>query len=285
MSSYAFFPLKSGKFRILKTLRNNYQISRDWLQKPAELLIYILLAPVKKELGKSGASCMAGSVAAWGCCSAVDASMGKHSFAAVPGLMGASCLQRGCTTAICMHGCCHHVPLQSLCIVPITMHGCSHQAQLQSFCTAAILLHGCNHHAWLQSLCMAAILIDVCKRLAQLQSLYMSTITVHSCNPLARPQSPRMLQSLCLAAVLVPGCSHHAQLQCSCAAAILVRGCAAVALGRCKGIDYRALAARAEDSPMLSYKAAQHHPASPLGSGVAQEWLRSGLGRLWPAVV
>lgn len=159
---------------------------------------------------------MAGSVAAWTCCSPFDASMGECSLAAVPRLAGASCLQRGCTAALLVHGCSHHAPLQSSCTTAILMGGCNHLAQLQSSCTSAITMHGYNPLAQLQSPCMAAILVD--------------------------------------------GCNHLAQLQCSCAAAILMHGCAGVALGRCKGIDYRGLAAGAEGNPMLI---SQSSPAPP----------------------
>lgn len=179
VAHYAFSSLKPGKISVIKNLRNTYQVSRDWLQKPTEVLIYVLLAPAKRVLGSSGAGCVAGSAAAWGCCSPLDASVGERSLAAAPGLAGASCLQRGCTAAVLVHGCGHCAPLQSSRMAAILMHDCNHLAQLQYLCTAIILMHLCDHHAWLQGLvhgynpcgwlqspCTAAILADSCAGVA-----------------------------------------------------------------------------------------------------------------------
>lgn len=225
-----------------------------------EVLIYVL-APAKRVLGGSEASCVVGSVAARGCCSPFDASVGERSLAAEPGLAGASCLQRGCAAAVLVHGCSRHAPLQSSCVAAILMDSCSrHLAQLQYSCAAAIFVHLCDHHARPQSLCTTAGLVRDCSPCGRLQSPCMAAILVDSCDHLA-----------C--------CSTHVRPQSSCPA---VPGWPwAGARGLITGAWPSALRA----APHLSCEAACHHPAPPLGSGAAQGLRRLGLSRVWPAAV
>lgn len=224
-----------------------------------EVLICVL-APAKRVLGGSEASRVVGSVAAWGCCSPCDASVGERSLAAEPGLAGASCLQRGCTAAALVRGCGRHAPLQSSYVAAILMDGRSHLAQLQYSCAAATCVHLCDHHARLQSLGTTAGLVRDCNPRGRLQSPCMAAILVDSCNHLACCGTDVQPQSSCPA---VPGWPW------------------AGARGLITGAWPSALRA----APHLSCEAACHHPAPPLGSGAAQGLLRLGLSRVWPAAV